>query len=456
MMGAIDNATHVARPRRDFHRGLDGWATRRSLLILGAILLAVTFVSGILYMDARREATAALADFAREQVALAAAVAARLDGSDQRAIVKIEEPGSLIVLQSRDDGLYRPDGLRVESEPISQAIKRGEQTWRLSRGEAAAMGLPARMAVAGIARTHDGRAVAVVATALRVRDRETRAQSRLVLGIVLAALLVGGFGGVALRIQRKEDALERTLLVREIEKEGEERLARADKLATMGAFATGIAHEIATPLGVIATRADMLAQRVASDERASRSAASILDQAEKIRGIVNSFLALARGEARAQTRVEVRALLASALKMVEHRFAAARVELDVRDSPRALDVFGEPQLLEQALVNLLLNACDASTPGQRVQLVVRLDSERICFCVGDDGRGISQDVAARATEPFFTTKPDGVGTGLGLAIVNEIAKHHQGRFLIRPRAEGGTEARFEVLAANVESKEQTR
>jgi signal transduction histidine kinase len=131
--------------------------------------------------------------------------------------------------------------------------------------------------------------------------------------------------------------------------------------------------------------------------------------------------------------------------MVEHRFDAAQVKLEV-----AMDcegsVSGDPRLLDQALVNLLLNACDASHAGQTVHMHAEVSNARVCFCVEDEGSGISADVAARATEPFFTTKAPGAGTGLGLAIVNEIAKHHQGRFVIAPRAGGGTEARLELPA----------
>jgi signal transduction histidine kinase len=136
--------------------------------------------------------------------------------------------------------------------------------------------------------------------------------------------------------------------------------------------------------------------------------------------------------------------MTSAAAMVDHRFRAAKVTLDVASSDEPPKVLGEPRLLEQAIVNLLLNACDASHPGQHVRVSVKARNGRVCFSVEDDGDGISDEVAARATEPFFTTKPPGSGTGLGLLIANEIAKHHQGRFVIAARPEGGTEARLEI------------
>lgn len=396
------------------------------------MIAAVALTAVALTLDATREGTEALADFAREQATLADAVAA------SNAPPQIDE----LVLERGDDGrLVKRDGTAIDSPPIADAIARGERTVTLTRPQAAALGLPERTAVAGIGRRANGHTIAVVASALRVRDRVIRANRRLLLGIVLVTLVVFGFGGIALRLERKERFLER-----------DEQLVRADKLATMGAFASGIAHEIATPLGVIATRTEMLAPRE-GDERSTRAAKSITEQVEKIRGIIESFLLLARGEHAAHVLVDARELARSASEMAMHRFGAAGVALDVNDDGRGARVAGEKRLLEQALVNLLLNACDASERGQRVRLDVKSDDERVRFIVADDGAGIAADVAARATEPFFTTKPAGRGTGLGLAIVNEIAKHHQGRFTIAARDGGGTDARLDLPARSA-SKEK--
>jgi two-component system, NtrC family, sensor kinase len=90
-------------------------------------------------------------------------------------------------------------------------------------------------------------------------------------------------------------------------------------------------------------------------------------------------------------------------------------------------------LLEQALANLLLNACDASPRGAKVHVSVRRDAEALAFVVEDEGEGIHADSAARALEPFFTTKAGGRGTGLGLAIVQEITASHGGTLELAQR-----------------------
>lgn len=235
---------------------------RQRILLFAAMIAAVALVSVTLYVDARREGALALADFAHDQATLADVIAGSgVAPKDGEVVIERDDAGAL----------SRTSGARVESAPLAAAMGRGDRTVTLTRPEAAALGLPERTAVAGIARRSNGHVIAVVASALHVRDREIRAQDRLLLGIVLAVLVAFGFGGIALRMQRKEHLLERELLVGRAEKRGEERLARADKLATMGAFATGIAHEIATPLGVIAARAETCSRRVLQATSARRA-----------------------------------------------------------------------------------------------------------------------------------------------------------------------------------------
>jgi signal transduction histidine kinase len=132
---------------------------------------------------------------------------------------------------------------------------------------------------------------------------------------------------------------------------------------------------------------------------------------------------------------------------VQHRFAKADVRLVTDAPPDVREIRCDRALLEQAIVNLLLNACDACDPGGHVELAVRADGERVAFVVTDDGVGIQAENAARATEPFFTTKPAGAGSGFGLAIASEIAKSHRGELSIAPNAGRGTRACLEIPAA---------
>jgi two-component system NtrC family sensor kinase len=429
--------------------------------------LAIALVASLAYWDERREAAAALSDFAQEQsstaTGLAAALSTRLDPARRDsppsdvlrdAARSVEEPGWIVVLLREPSGgaFMRTSGTPVESPVLVRAFDARQKWVRLTREEAASLGLPARTATAGLSVVDAGDSsgadwgVAVVATAQRERDRQVRAEWRLGLSVLLASGLVLAFGGIALRKQRKELELARELAIAELEQERDAQLVLADKLATMGALATGIAHEVSTPLGVIVGRAEQLQNKVESDEKARRALSAILEQAERIGRVIRGFLGLARGEAPSLEHVDPISVARASTGLVEHRFAKAGVSLHLEVEPGLAPVACEPRLFEQALVNLLLNACDACEPGGNVTLLVRQDRERVEFDVVDDGAGITAEAASRATQPFFTTKPAGKGTGLGLAIANEIVKHHQGSLAIRPRDDGarGTRATIEL------------
>ena len=270
---------------------------------------------------------------------------------------------------------------------------------------------------------------------------------RLVLGVLVASGLVLIFGGAALRRQRKGLELERELAVAEVQRERDEGLSRAERVATMGTFAMGIAHEVSTPLGVIVGRAEQLLSRAQGDERAARNAQAILNQADRIQHIVRRFLDMARGGPPSLERVDPATVVRAAAAAVEHRFAKASVTLDA-DIPASMPLIQcDRDLLEHAIVNLLLNACEACGPGGRVEITARSDAEQVAFVVTDDGAGISVEAAARAAEPFFTTKAEGAGTGLGLAIATEIVKSHRGDLTIGPNQGKGTRALIELPIA---------
>jgi two-component system, NtrC family, sensor kinase len=367
---------------------------------------------------------------------------------------RLARPGELLLLVAPPDetAFHSVNGGVVASSALRNALDRGASTLRLSRPEAAAIGLPARTSMAGFARVDAGAlgpwGVVAVASAARERDREKRAIWRLVLGVLVASGLVIAFGGVALRRQRQQLELQRELAVAEAQHARDEDLLEAERVATMGTFAMGIAHEVATPLGVIVGRAEQLLAKVRDDERAARGAQTILTQADRIQHIIRRFLDMARGGPPSLERVDPSSIVRAALEAVEHRFDKAKVALaaDIPSTMPAIQCDGD--LLEQAIVNLLLNACEACDEGGQVEIAARSDGERVAFVVTDDGYGISPENAKRATDAFFTTKPRGAGTGLGLAIATEIVKSHRGELTIAPNAVKGTRALIEIPIAS--------
>jgi two-component system NtrC family sensor kinase len=409
--------------------------------VVFGMIATVLAIAVLAYWDDRRESEAALADFAGEQVTLAASLAGR----------SVESPGRVVVLDDDEGALVARDGRQVRSPVIERAIAEGADSVRLSRPEAAALGLPERTALAGVAAAPAGsrHAVVVVASALRERDREKRAQFRLALSLLLSAAVVLSFGTLALRRQREQLELEKGLAVADAVRERDARLVRADKLASLGALGIGIAHEVSTPLAVIVGRAEQLAPRVEGDERAGRAVAVIAEQADRIGKIIRAMLDLARGGKASFARIPAATVATDALDLAGHRFETAAVSLR-SDVPWDLPAIAcDPKLFAQVLVNLLLNACEACSEGGAVDLRVAVDGEQVVFTVVDDGHGIAPGDAARAVDPFFTTKALGGGTGLGLAIAREIVAHHGGELRLAGRSDGrrGTEASVSLASA---------
>lgn len=423
----------------------------------GAMVAIVAGIAGLAYWDARRESAAALQDFAGEQATLAKALgtalgiraAARTSVAEDELLAglrPIERAKTLVIVARRatDTMLRTTAGLALVAPRLTEALDRGESAVRIPREEAAQFGLPPRTALAGLSRVDAGPAgtwdIVAIASAERERDREDWARRRLVLSLVAAAGLVLAFGGVAMRNQRKELDLERGLALASVRQRRDERLERASKAAAMGTLAMGVAHEISTPLGVIAARAEQMVPRVAGDERLAASVAAILSQTERINQVIRGLLGLARGDAPSAERIHPRALIENAVALVEHRFAKAGVRLLRRTDVDVPAVMGDPRLLEHAVINLLLNACDACQPGSEVEIQARRDGNDVEIAVADSGVGISLIDVGRALEPFFTTKAREGGTGLGLAIAHEIVASHRGSLVFAAQRPRGTRA----------------
>ena len=417
---------------------------RTSRLIL-AMVLAVAAVAALAFWDERREAALQLAEFANEQAALAVSVAASLEGRSAAHAIERTGEREVFLLPPGARTFETWDGKRAAIDEVLPALDSGASIAPVTAEIAGRLGLPLRSAWAGLAKAGKGGwAVAVIATARRDRDRARRGMGRLLLSTALAAGLVLAFGGLALRERGRELEASRSLAIAELEREREGRLEREDKAATVITLASGVAHEVATPLGVIIGRAEQVLPRVADDERAVKSVQAIIEQADRIREVLRGFLSLARGVPPALARLDPRAVVEGALGLVEHRFSKAGVKLQPELEAGLPPIRCDQRLLEHALVNLLLNACDASPRGGSVEIRAQRLGAGIEFAVRDEGQGISPEVAARAAEPFFTTKPADRGTGLGLAIASEIAKTHHGTLSIAPGADRGTRVSVQI------------
>jgi two-component system NtrC family sensor kinase len=209
----------------------------------------------------------------------------------------------------------------------------------------------------------------------------------------------------------------------------EARLRRAERLESLGVLAAGIAHEINNPAGSILLAAEH-AQRALRENGTGASAEEALEtivaEAKRCGRIVRNVLKFAREEPSEKWPIDPNLLVRRAAERVAKRAEEEGVRFVVSFAFEPPAVRANATDLEQALVNLLENALDAGSAGMCLELSTHVSPRGVRFVVRDDGPGMSEEVRARAFEPFFSTKSDRGGTGLGLSLVHGIVREHGG------------------------------
>ncbi len=227
----------------------------------------------------------------------------------------------------------------------------------------------------------------------------------------------------------------------------ERNLQRAEKLATIGTLAAGVAHEVGTPLGVISGRAEQLMARARGDEPTVKGLTSIIAQVDKVSTTIRQLLDFARSKPIEATAVTPTSALETASALLEHRFRHAKVSLAIDAPPTVPAMAGDPGQIDQVLVNLLINAVDACSAGGQVKASAIAVDSQVEIAISDDGCGIAPEHLSAVLDPFFTTKKRGQGTGLGLSIAADIVKNHGGTLHIDSTVGRGTTVRVRLPLA---------
>jgi len=238
-----------------------------------------------------------------------------------------------------------------------------------------------------------------------------------------------GFGGTVILV---EDLTGLHTLEREV--------AHADRLASIGRLAAGVAHEIGNPLAGIASLAQNLRYETDPGE-IDESLEAILEQTRRITRIVQSLVNFSHAGESGDNRLEPlnpRDAAEDAIGLIQLDRQAEHITINNR-IPATVSCAGDRQRLTQVFINLLSNAIDASGPDGRIDLRARLqDNDQLRIEIEDQGNGIDEALIDQIFEPFFTTKPAGKGTGLGLSLVYSIVQDHDGQVFIETPATGGT------------------
>lgn len=230
--------------------------------------------------------------------------------------------------------------------------------------------------------------------------------------------------------------------------EAEETVRRTERLAALGQLTAGLAHELRNPLGTIRASAEMLGKRVAGGDAVAAELTSYIEgEVDRANTLVGRFLDFARPLSLRKSGVDVNALADRAAEALVREKAGRAGRIHKNFDPTVKIVEADPDLLERVLVNLILNALEASPDEATVTVKTRQTAEAVEITVLDRGQGVAPEHREQIFNPFFTTKPTGVG--LGLAISARIVGEHGGA--IRVDSEPGRGAAFTVSLPAAES-----
>lgn len=247
-------------------------------------------------------------------------------------------------------------------------------------------------------------------------------------------LLAGVAREIGEFMERRQAAADRSRM--------EAQLRHADRLATIGQLAAGVAHEINEPLGSILGFAQLAQKSPGLTGPLRQDLERIVAACLQARETVNKLKLFARQAPVQKVPVSVARVVDEALGLVEARCASEDIELERRREAEVVDIAADPVQLKQVVVNLVVNGIQAMPEGGTLTIRTGSDRASAFIEVGDTGVGMSEETMDQIFNPFFTTKDVGEGTGLGLSLVHGIVTAHGG--VIEVNSEAGKGSTFTV------------
>ncbi len=240
----------------------------------------------------------------------------------------------------------------------------------------------------------------------------------------------------------------------------EQRLGQTEKLATIGQLAAEIAHEVGTPLNVIAGRARSIQRKAKDPDAVEKNAAIVAEQTARITRIIQRLLDFTRRKVGApeQIAVNLNELALTTMELLASQFSNAKVKTSLDRAEGLPKIAGDKDRLQQVLINLLLNAVQAMPEGGKLRVETKAlrrtrpglesspEQQFVELAITDTGVGIPSEIKDKIFDPFYTTKEGQGGTGLGLAVVSGIVKEHDGWIDVEDVAGGGTAFRVYLPA----------
>lgn len=240
-------------------------------------------------------------------------------------------------------------------------------------------------------------------------------------------------------LQQTLDQLKAEVAERE---RAEEMLRQSQKLQAVGQLSAGIAHDFNNLLTVISGNLERALRASTDQPQVTRSLNNALVASERAATLTNQLLAFARKQPLTRNPVDINAVVRDILELLERTMGEnVRVRCELAENLPMIEL--DRNQLENAILNIALNARDAMDGAGELMVITHTSGEGdVSLSIGDTGCGMADDVLARATEPFFTTKPVGSGTGLGLSQVYGFVTQTGGRLIFESRLGTGTIVRL--------------
>jgi two-component system sensor histidine kinase HydH len=214
-----------------------------------------------------------------------------------------------------------------------------------------------------------------------------------------------------------------------------EGMKRVERLSAIGQLSAGLAHEIRNPLASISGAAAILARSQDLDQKNAKCLEIITSECERLNGLLTNFLNFARPRPPRLQTIQLEPVLDNVLELASHGVRGKAVRFEKQVTSGLPPVECDPEQVEQVLLNLMINAIEASPEGGTVTLSAAKEESKIAISVVDHGHGVAPAHIDRLFDPFFTTKEH--GTGLGLPVAHQIVRQMGGSLLAQPNADQG-------------------
>jgi signal transduction histidine kinase len=261
-----------------------------------------------------------------------------------------------------------------------------------------------------------------------------------ILAIITCTVLMGAlFVVLVFVVKRGESIIQRRAMERLRLKE---RLARAEKLSSLGEMAAGISHEIRNPLGIIRSSAELLKKKAAKVDPTNTIPDIIVEESSRLNSIITDFINYAKPRSPNIAPCRVEEVIEKNITFLEAQMNKQGYIIEKRYQNSLPQIMADSNMLYQSFLNILINAMQAMPNGGRILVELSSNDHLLTVHFDDEGKGIPPENLEKIWDPFFTTKD--MGTGLGLGIVKNIIESHGGSIQIVNRPVRGARVTIEL------------